>query len=338
MKQIWITRPGGPAVLQLQDAPDPIPRSGEVRIRVEVSGVNFADILGRMGLSRNAPAMPYVPGYEVAGVIDAVAQGVADLKEGDAVFAATRFGGYSDVVCVPARQVFKRLEWMTAGHGAALPVNYLTAYAGLVVMGSLRAGDRVLIHGAAGGLGLAALAICKIMGAETYGTASAAKHDFLREQGLHHPLNYHNPDYERVIHEITAGQGLHLVLDTLGGIHWHKNFRLLAPTGRLVYAGVSAIAPGKRRSWPAALRWLLKLPFYTPLQLMNANKAIIGVNLGKLWDQAEMQRAWMRQIIAWYDDALFRPHIDRIFKFSEAAEAHDYIQDRKNCGKVLLAP
>jgi synaptic vesicle membrane protein VAT-1 len=134
VKQIWITQPGGPAVLQLREALDPIPRSGEVRIRVEASGVNFADILGRMGLVRETPVTPYVPGYEVAGSIDAVGQGVADLKEGDPVFASTRFNGYSDVVCVPSKQVFKRLEWMTAEHGAALPVSYLTAYAGLVVM------------------------------------------------------------------------------------------------------------------------------------------------------------------------------------------------------------
>lgn len=340
MKQVWISKAGGPEVLKMQDAPKPIPGNGEVRIQVTAAGINFADILGRMGMYPDAPDIPYVPGYEVSGTIDAVGQGVTDLREGDRAFALTRFNGYSSAVCVPHKQVFKAFDWLNDDDAAALPVNYLTAYISLLVMGSLRPGDRVLIHGAAGGVGLAALDICKIMGAETFGTASLSKHEFLVERGLHHPIDYRNPDqdYERVIEELTSGKGVNLILDSLGGIHWQKNYRLLAPTGRLVHFGASSMATGKKRSLLSILRALLAQPRYTPLKLMSDNKAVIGVNLGHLWDYAESMRGWMDQILSWYDSLAFRPHIDRKFSFAEAAAAHHYIQDRKNIGKVLLIP
>ncbi len=338
MRQIWISKAGSPEVLVLRQGQEPPVRSGEVKIRVEASGVNFADVLGRLGIYPDAPGIPYVPGYEVAGVVIDVGQGVTELKEGDKVFALTRFNGYSEVVCVPHKQVFKRLEWMSVEHAAALPVNYLTAYQCLIVMGSLRAGDKVLIHNASGGVGLAALDICKIIGADTFGTASPGKHEFLRQRGLHHAIDYRHEDYERVVREHTGGKGVQLILDPLGGAHWQKNYRLLQPTGRLVEFGASAAAPGKRRSWFSLLGWLGNISFYNPIKLMNDNKAIIGVNIGHLWDHTELIRPWMRQIVEWYDEALFRPHVDKVFAFSDAAAAHHYLQDRQNRGKLLLIP
>lgn len=338
MRQVLITRSGPPEVLQLRESPDPLPRNGEVRIRVEASGINFADILGRMGMYGDAPAMPYVPGYEVAGVVDAIGQGVLDLREGDNVLALTRFGGYSDMVCVPYKQVFPRLDWMSARDGAAIPAAYLTAYVSLVVMGAVRPGDRVLIHNAGGSVGLAALTICKILGAVTYGTASPHKLDFLREQGLQHAIDYRNHDYEQVLLDLTGGKGVQLVLDSLGGRHWYKNYRLLMPTGRLVLLGASSRVGGKRRSWWRTLRLLAQMPFYTPAKLIADNRAVIGVNIGHLWDETDLLQTWMQQIVNWYDEALFRPHIDRTFPLAEAAEAHHYVQDRRNLGKVLLVP
>lgn len=338
MQQIWIRKKGTPEVLQIREAPLPVPANGEVRIRVEAAGVNFADIMGRMGLYRDAPAVPYVPGYEVSGTIDAVSQGVTGLKEGDSVLALCRFGGYSDVICVPYRQVFKRLEWMNALDGAALPVNYLTAYIALVVMGSAHQGDRVLIHNAAGGVGLAALEICKIIGAKTYGTASPSKHERLLNKGLNYPIDYHNMDYERVILDMTRQQGVDVVLDPLGGKNWKKNYRILRPTGRLIHFGVSSMVSGKKRSLVRALGALTALPRYTPLRLMQANKSVAGINLAHMWDEVDLVREWMDQIISWYDEALFRPTIDQTFPFKKAVEAHHYLQDRQNFGKVLLTP
>ena len=315
-----------------------MPRNGEVRIRVEASGVNFADLMGRMGIHPDAPPIPYVPGYEVAGTVDKLSQGVTGLKEGDPVMALTRFGGYSDVVCVPHEQVFIRMAWMDAEDGAALPVNYLTAYAALIIMGSLRSGDRVLIHQAAGGVGLAALDICRITGAETFGTASLHKHDTLRGKGLDHAIDYRHEDYERELDDRLRGQGLDLILDPLGGINWKKNYRLLAPTGRLIHFGTSSMAGGERRSLARLARGLITLPLYTPLSLMRDNKGVAGLNLAHLWDQSARVRTWMDQISVWYDEALFRPTIDRSYFLNQAAEAHTHLHSRENIGKVLLKP
>ncbi|MBV8848234.1 MAG: alcohol dehydrogenase catalytic domain-containing protein, partial [Methylobacteriaceae bacterium] len=180
MRQIWITKAGGPDVLKLRDAPDPLPSPGEVRIRVEASGVNFADIMGRMGLYPDLPRMPVVPGYEVSGRIDAAGSGTDASWIGRDVVALTRFGGYSDVVCVPANQAFVRPPALSAMQAAAIPVNYFTAWQLLVVMGALKASETVLIHSAGGGVGIAATQIAKHIGAIIIGTASAAKHDELR--------------------------------------------------------------------------------------------------------------------------------------------------------------
>lgn len=326
--------------MQLRESPDPIPAAGEVRIRVEACGVSFADVMGRLGLATSGigTTLPFAPGLEVAGTVDLVGQGVPDTKEGDTVFAFVRFGGYSDVVCVPHQQVFKRWQWMSAEQGAALPLSYLLAYQMLIVMGSLRSGDTVLIHGAAGSVGLAALDVCNIVGATTFGTASPPKHAFLQERGLDYPIDYRNRDYERLINDLTAGRGVQVILDSLGGRHWQKNYRLLRTTGRLIHFGTSSAALGKKRSWYSSLLLRVRVPFYTPFQLMADNKAVMGVDWQQLWQQLPLQREWMRQIINWYDEALFRPHIDRTFRLEQVAAAHHYLQDRENTGKVLLIP
>lgn len=338
MRQVWVSKAGPPEVLKLHEAADPLPRSSEVRIRVEAIGVSFADVMGRMGLFPDARRLPYVPGYAVAGTVEIVGQGVSELKEGDPVLALTQFQGYSDVVCVPHKQVFKRLEWMTAEHGAAMMLDYLLAFVMLVVVGSIRKRDRVLIHNAGGSIGLAALDICKIVGAETYGTASPGKHEFLLERGLHYPIDYRNMDYERVIADLTAGHGVQVILDPLGGFHWKKNYRLLMPTGRMICFGISSLAPGSRPSLLTRIQVKLNATSYMPTDLIASSKAVAGASIGQLWGQMDLVRGWMAELIDWYDEALFRPHIDRTFPLKEAAAAHHYLHDRRNIGKVLLLP
>lgn len=329
---------GGPDVLEVREAADPIPRAGQVRIQVAAAGVNFADILGRMGMPYGGSKIPYVPGMEISGRVQAVGQGVSEIKEGDLVMALTPQGGYCDVLCVAHQHVYRQLEWMNHEDAAAIPVNYITAYLTLVVMGGLRAGDRVLIHNAAGGMGLAALDVCRIVGTEIYGTASPGKHDFLSDRGVHHAVDYRRWDYERVITDLTDGEGVDVILDPLGGIHWRKNYRLLRPTGRLIYIGASSAAPNKRLSPFSLLRTLAGLTFYSPLRLMRDNKAVMGFDLRRLWDEPALLQRGITALLRWYDEALFRPEIDRTFKLEQAAEAHHYLQDRKNVGKVLLVP
>ena len=217
MRQIWISKAGPPEVLVIKEAADPQPGPGELRIRVEASGVNFADVMGRLGLYPDLPKIPVVPGYEVAGRVDAVGGGVDASWVGRDVFALTRFGGYADVVCAPQAQVFSRPPSMSAQEGASIPVNYLTAWQLIVVMGGLKPGETILVHSAGGGVGIAATQIAKHIGAKVIGTASAAKHAELRALGVDHLIDYRTEDFEPRARQITGGRGVELILDAVGG-------------------------------------------------------------------------------------------------------------------------
>jgi NADPH:quinone reductase-like Zn-dependent oxidoreductase len=340
MRQIWITRAGAPETLVVMEAPDPVAAAGQVRIRVKAAGINFADIMARLGIYPDAPPLPTVVGYEVAGVVDQVGSGVTSLKTGQEVVALCRFGGYSDVICVPQIQAFPLPPNLTPAQGAAIPVNYLTAYQMLHSMGSLKAGDKVLVHSAAGGVGFAAIDLCKIAGAEVIGTASRSKHETLLARGARHAIDYRTADFETEVMRITGGKGVQIVLDPVGGDSWAKGLRCLAPTGRLVVFGFSAAATGKVRSLFAGIKNFLAIPWFkcNPLYLMNANKAIVGVNLGHMWNETELLKIWMNQLLTWCVDGKIHPTVDKEFRFTEAAQAHHYIQDRKNMGKVVLVP
>jgi NADPH:quinone reductase-like Zn-dependent oxidoreductase len=340
MRQVWIPRAGAPEVLEVRETRDPLPTAGELRIRVAAAGVNFADIMGRLGIYPDLPKLPVVPGYEVAGVVDAVGDGVGSDWIGRDVLAMTRFGGYSDVLCAPESQVFARPDGMTAEAGAAFPVNYLTAYQLLHVMGSLRSGETVLVHSAGGGVGIAATQLARAVGARVIGTASVGKHASLKELGVDACIDYRSEDFEERVRELTHGRGVELAIDAVGGDSFRKSYRSLSPTGRLGMFGMSAAATGKRRSVLGLLGAALRTPWFsfTPLRLMDANKGVFGVNVGHLWNETDRVAGWMEALLEQYSGGALRPVVDCSFPFAEAAAAHHYIQDRKNFGKVLLTP
>ncbi len=344
MKQVWITKAGDPDVLEIREAPTPTPGPGEVLIRVEASGINFADIMARQGLYPDAPPLPAVVGYEVAGVIEAVGEGVTDMKVGDDVLAMTRFGGYASHVVVRADQAFERPEGMPAAMGAAIPVNYLTAFQALVVMGGVRhaqelggARMRVLVHGASGGVGTAAGDIGQIYGVELFGTASPGKHDYVRERGYDHAIDYRHEDWVAEVKDLTGGRGVDLVLDPIGGAHWGQSLDVLAPTGRLVVFGLSAAAGGGKLG---LLKAAARVPWlkFSPISLMNRNHGVLGVNLGHLGGIPDEIARWSRKLLRYYERGQIRPHVDRAFPLDDAAAAHRYIEARQNVGKVVLEP
>jgi synaptic vesicle membrane protein VAT-1 len=335
MRQVWIPRVGGPEVLEVRETDDPEPGPGEVRIRVAATGVNFADVMARMGLYPDAPPIPCVVGYEVAGTIDATGEGVEAFAAGDRVLALTRFGGYSDTVVVPAGQV-AQIGSRDFEKATAIPVNYLTAWLMLVKLGNVEAGERVLVHAAAGGVGQAALQICSWKQAKVIGTASPGKHARLRDLGVEHVVDYRSEDFEQVV-RAAVGE-VDIVLDAVGGASFRKGYRLLSPMGRLFMFGVSSFAPGKRRSVLAALRGLVSMPSFRPLSLMNENRGVFGVNLGHLWDRATQLQRMLEEILALVHAGELNPVVDSTFKFADAAKAHARLQDRGNFGKVLLVP
>jgi synaptic vesicle membrane protein VAT-1 len=337
MKQIWITGHGGPEKLQVRDAPDPAPADGEIRIRVKASGINFADILARQGLYPDSPPIPCVVGYEVSGTIDAAGRGAEAWVGKDAV-ALTRFGGYADVVTVPAERVFEKPKALSHEQAAAIPVNYLTAWQLLVVMGSLSKHETVLIHNAGGGVGLAAIDVAKHIGAHIIGTASSGKHAFLKQRGAHELIDYRTQDWAAELNKLTDGKGVELVTDPMGGSHWKKSYKALRATGRLGMFGISVATQSKLFGPLRLLPVALGMPFFHPIPLMNQNRSAFGVNLGHMWHEAAKIRGWMEVLMRGVTEGWVRPHVDKVFSFAQAGEAQAYMEARKNTGKVVLRP
>jgi NADPH:quinone reductase-like Zn-dependent oxidoreductase len=338
MRQVVTTRNGGVEVLKIQEAQEPRPGKGEVVIQVKAAGLNFADILARQGLYPDGPKKPCVMGYEVAGVVEAVGEDVDRDLLGKAVVALTRFGGQAEKVAVRADQIFEKPELLTFEQAAAIPVNYLTAYALLVVMGGLKSGESVLIHNAGGGVGLAALDIAKKIGATTYGTASPGKHQFLRDRGLDHPIDYRNQDWLPVLKQLSKGRGVELVIDPIGGSHWKKSYAALRHTGRLGMFGVSSASANGLKGKLKLIIAAAQMPRFHPLGLLNKNRGVFGLNLGHLWHEPEKVASWTKVILDGVNEGWIRPFVDKAFPFAQAGDAHSYLEARKNIGKVVLVP
>jgi len=339
MRAVWVTGTSGPDGLQVRESADPEPGPGQVRVRVRAAGLCFSEVMAAQGLYPDAPKLPAVLGYETAGVIDAVGDGVEAYSAGDRVLALTRFGGHSDVVCVDVGQVFKIPDDKDFTEAAALPVNYLTAYHMLYRVACVRPGERVLVHMAAGGVGIAVLQWCAAIGeVETFGTASAAKHQALRDEGCAHPIDYHTTDYAAEVRRLTDGEGVDVVLDPLGGADWRKGLKLLRPGGRLIAYGFANLTSGQRRRPAHVVRQIASIPLLTPLALMNANRTVSGVNIGHLLDQMTLLRSELAEALAQWTAGKITPRIDATYPFAEAAEAHRRILSRGNTGKIVLTP
>ncbi len=343
MRAVVLTGTGGPEVLQVQERPDPSVGAGEIRIAVRAAGINFADTLARIGLYPDAPKIPCVLGYEVAGEVESVGEGVDDWKLGDRVVAGTRFGGQAELVTVPAAQALPLPDRLSFEQGAAFPVNYGTAYAALVLMGGMRKGDRVLIHAAGGGVGISATQIASNAGAEIFGTASPGKHDAIRTQGVDHAIDYRSQDFEAEVMRITNGEGVDLVMDALGPTSFRKDYRLLRSGGRMVMYGLSENSNNGVRSLPATLKSMARMPLATmpwwkSLFLMNENKGVFGLNMLSWWDREGNLDRVTEPLLADLEAGRLEPVVAEAFPFDRAGEAHEFIAQRRNVGKVVLFP
>jgi synaptic vesicle membrane protein VAT-1 len=339
MRAVWIEKHGGPDVLRVRESADPKPGPGEVRIRTRAVGLNFAEVMARQGLYPDAPKPPCVVGYEGAGEVDALGDGVEERRRGERVFYLSRFGGHSDVVCLPESQVFPMPEGMSFEEAAALPVNYLTAYHMLFVIRRIRRGEHVLIHMAAGGVGTAVLQLCRtVPGVVTYGTASTAKHEHVRQQGCDHPIDYRDVDYVEAVRKISGDRGLDLVLDALGGPDWRKGYSLLRSTGMLIAFGLANANVGGKRRLAHVVSQLARMPFFTPMKLMGDNRSVAGVNMGHLWHEIDVLRGEAEALAELYREGKVRPHIYASYPFSRAADAHRELEGGKSIGKIVLTP
>jgi NADPH:quinone reductase-like Zn-dependent oxidoreductase len=343
MRAVVITKHGGPEVLQVEERPDPPVGPGEVRIAVRAAGINFADTLARTGLYPDSPKVPCVVGYEVAGEVESVGAGVESFEAGDRVLAGTRFNGQAELVTVRENMIYRLPPQLSFEEGAAVPVNYATAQAGLVVMGGLKPGERVLIHAAAGGVGISATQIARRIGAEVFGTASASKHDAIREQGVDHPIDYRTQDFAEEVRRLTGGEGIDVAFDALGPSSFRKDYKLLRQGGRLIMYGASEVQTGESRNLPAALRIVAKSPFasmpwWKGLGVMNENKGVFGLNMLSWWDAEGSLDRVIGPLIPALEAGELKPVVAATFPFDRAPDAHRFIAERRNVGKVVLVP
>ena len=338
MKTIQITRYGPPEVLQERDSPSPTLAAGQLRIGVEATGVNFADLLQRLGLYGNAPPRPYVPGFEVAGTVLEAGPSVTDREVGERVVSMTHFGGYAEEVVVDAAAVRRIPEQMSFESAAALPVNYLTAWFCLVVMGRLHRRERVLIQTGAGGVGIAAVQIAFHLGAEIFATTgSPEKVAFLKSIGVDHPIDYLATDFRVEVERIAGRRNIDLVLDTVGGATLAAGSKLLRPLGRLVSYGLSAAAGSRRNLLRTALAWW-RTPHFSPLSLIQHNIGVYGFHLALLRSREREVAEAFDQILRLCVEGAVKPIVAATFPFTAtgAADAHRFLHERRNIGKVVL--
>lgn len=312
------------------------PGPGAVRIRVKAAGVNFADVLARLGLYPDAPKPPVVVGYEVSGYIDAVGPGPSRHDVGRHVVALTRFGGYADMVVVPGDLAFNVPPNLSHNEAAAIPVNYLTAVVGLHRMANLKAGETVLVHNAGGGVGIAAMQIARLRRGIVIGTASAAKHNALRSLGIDHVIDYRTADVEAAVMDLTRGRGVDVVMDPIGGESLAASYRMLAPLGRLIAYGVQDMVGGEHRNVLRTLASLWNTPRFNPMSMISENRGVFGLNLGHLWSERRFLQSAMEALLTDFGSGRLKAVVAKAFPLGRAADAHRYLQDRANVGKVVL--
>jgi NADPH:quinone reductase-like Zn-dependent oxidoreductase len=343
VKLISIAKPGGFERLRLVDAPEPRLGAGEVRVQTQAVGVNFADVVIRLGLYASAKkyvGWPITPGFEVSGDVVELGEGVTDLSVGERVFGVTRFGGYASEVCVPRAQLFRVPSAWSYPEAATFPTVHLTAYYALRQVLRTRPGERVLIHSAAGGVGLAALQLARADGLSPIGLVGGShKRDVALAYGASHVVDKSTqalwPEVERL-----APGGLHYVLESNGAETLKASYAHLRPTGRLIVYGFSSmLSRGRARPNWLKLAWdYLRTPRFHPLELVDANKGIIAFNLSYLFEEQGLLAEAMTRMLSEVERGALKPLPVRVFPLADAAQAHAALQGGATVGKLALIP
>ncbi len=336
MRAIVLDRHGGPGVLRVRDVPDPVPGAGEVGVRVEAIGVNYAEVLSRKGLYGWAPALPYTPGMEAAGTIDALGAGVEGRAVGERVIVGAQYGAYAERMAVPERQALPAIPDFSTKENAAIAVNYLTAWVALMEMARLRPTDRVLVTAAAGGVGTAAVQIATRFGCATVGMAgSDAKLEQIRALGAEAAVNYRSSGFEARLREAAGPGGFDVVLEVVGGEVFRAVWPVLAPFGRVVAAGFASLALQRWNplSW---LRTWRDLPRADIRSLAPASAGLMATHIGYLLDDPpRLARVW-GELMSFFAAHEIRPVVGATFPFDQMAEAHAHMESRQSVGKIVV--
>ncbi|MED5452357.1 MAG: zinc-binding dehydrogenase [Candidatus Thermoplasmatota archaeon] len=335
MRKVVYPKVGGVDSIQIVEEDDLIPGHGEVCVRIHRAGINFADLMMRQGLYGSNPDYPFTPGYEAAGEILSIGEGVDGLSEGQRVLAMTGFGGYSEMVCLDSNRIIPLPDSVSFDQAAALPVTYGTAYHMLVYLGNLSEGDTVLVHHAAGGVGTAVAQICQAYGvSKVIGTASAPKKEFVESLGMHF-VDSKSEDFVSVCKSLTDGKGVNHAIDPVGGKHLMRSYKALCRGGKLYCFGASSAVKGEKRSVATAMSMWATTPKFDPLKMMRSNKAVFGVHMGLLDDES-IFKGHLEALSDMLLKGKIDPIIDSVWRFEQVSEAQKHMHDRKNRGKILL--
>jgi NADPH:quinone reductase-like Zn-dependent oxidoreductase len=343
VKRISIAKAGGFERLRCVEGPDPKLAAGEVRVEVRAAGVNFADVVVRLGLYESAKkyvGWPITPGFEIAGEVAELGEGVTDLQVGERVFGVTRFGGYASQVCVPRGQLFRLPPGLSFAQGATFPTVHLTAYYALREVLRTRPGQRVLVHSAAGGVGLAALQIAKADGLVPLGiVGSPSKREVALEYGASAVIDKSQQELWREVERL-APTGLHYVLESNGAETLRQSYSHLRPTGRLVVYGFTGMLTrgSAHPNWPKLAVEYLRTPSFHPLQLVDANKGVVGFNLSYLFEEQALLAEAMERMLAELASGALRPLPVTEFALDDAKSAHEKLQSGATTGKLALIP
>jgi NADPH:quinone reductase-like Zn-dependent oxidoreductase len=333
MKSVVITRKGGPEVLQLVERDMPNPGPGEVRIQVLATGVAYADVLMRNGLYLGTPPMPYPPGYDIVGIVESLGSSVSRVRVGDVVAALTVTGGCTQYIVLPETELVPVPPGLDPAEAVSLVLNYTTAYQMLHRIGKVKKGSRVLIHGAAGGVGTAALQLGRLAGLEMWGTASPGKHDLIRSFGGT-PIDYKSEDFVAVVRKAT-GDGVDLALDPVGWSYFRRSFAALRPGGKLIGYGISAAMTHR-----AGL--LIGLGSFALLAILPLTSRTRSAEWFNVTTVKKKHGDWFREdlgtLMQLLAEGKIRPLVAERLPLKDAARAHQMLESAAVTGKIVLLP
>ena len=336
MKRIEYIKFGGPEVLQVKDFDLPEPKDNQVQIKTHFAGINFAEIMTRMGLYPGAPKPPSPIGGEASGVIEKIGSNVTGFNKGDAVMAFAPFNSYSSHINIDQNMLFNLPENFTMQQGAAFPVIYLTAYMMMFNLGNFQKDETILIHGVGGGVGTAAIQLAQAVGGNIIGTASKWKHKKLNEMGVENCIDYTNENVHEKVMQFTNNRGVDVIIDPVGSDNWKISYECLAPLGKMIIFGDQNFVKGKSFNLFALMKEIFSMPKYKPMDLMSKNKSVMGYHLGRLAGAEDKIQKAASKLHDLAQTGKIKPIIDQVFPFTDAPLAHEHIQNRKNFGKVLL--
>ena len=335
MKAIILNKTGGPEVLKVSEIQDPVPGKGEVCVKNQFVGINYAEILSRKGLYSWAVKRPYILGMESSGTIEDVGIGVDSKLVGQKVIVGTKYGTYAEKIVVPAKSVVPCLDDFSMEENAAFLVNYMTAWVALFKMARLQKNEKILITAAAGGVGTAAIQIASKLGCEVYGMAgSDEKIKLIKSLGAKGGFNYRSDDSFREL--LVESGGLDVVLEMVGGRIFKKSIDCMKPFGRICVAGFASLDLKKWNplSWIKTYR---DIPRASVSKLADKSIAIMSTHIGYLLDEnPDLLLGIYGDLKEFVVKNDIRPVISKVFQFEEAPEAHRFIESRKSYGKVVL--